>query len=469
MLQGTFRNRGLLNVARAAVVGLGVLTILLFGTTGISAASTRSSLTRHHDEKRHASAGASQDGPATTIAVYAIKFLNDREVKVDRAGQSTLENPGSEWLRTSATTRTWPVAYNTGTTMALKAAFFVTGPVPAGMVTITGTTTVEGTQLTLQKAGVTLKDGENIVLGFAPPAGKTATLPNEVTQMLLPGSPMTITWVVTTAGNATFPAGTSSLDLFVLLGGAGPVFLTVVWHTTHGAMGQSTTAGVVNGTWSEFSDGGNAPVASFVQKTLNAASGIIGNGHQLDYYDPGNIGFRTCKVTNASDLLRSATGIGQCGSWAHLFKLSLETEGISSTIEYDRFPVAADGKRVYFLVQNWKLAGCMGATGNAAFPFRLNQLTIRTAAGGGCDQPGVAGQGDANPTSWFGLHIVVNYNTALYDPSYGILQNSKPTFAGNLVAYNAKMVAARCIGDFPTEPTAPNVFPAFTASCAAGS
>ena len=183
---------------------------------------------------------------------------------------------------------------------------------------------------------MSLVAGENLVAGFAPPKGKTATLPNMVTQMLLPSSPMTITWTVTTAANATIPAGTSRHDLFVLYHANGSLFLTIVWHTTHGAEGKNTEADVAAGTWREFSPAGNGPVGSFRQKQLDPVSGNISNGRPLHYYDPNFVGTGACHATTTEELLTDAHSIGQCASWAHLFQDSLTAEGISSIVRNHR-------------------------------------------------------------------------------------------------------------------------------------
>ena len=412
---------------------------------------------------------ATTGGTPTTIAVDRVAFDRSFEVRIDRAGAAVHTNSGAQWESPNhdgVTTKNWPIAYNMNSPITVQAQFFVSGAVPVGSVTVTGTTTVAGRALTFQKTGVQLVAGENLVTGFAPPAGKTDTLPNLVTQMLLPSNPMTISWVVTTGAKTTIPAGTSRHDLFVLFHGSGSVFLTVVWHTTHGAAGKNTQADVAAGTWAEFSTG-NAPVSFFRQKQLDPVTGNISNGAQLHYYNPDFVGTAACHATTTEELLTDAHSIGQCASWAHLFKDSLSAEGIPAAVEKVE-PGAIHPGATFLLVKNWRLAGCMPKSGRVEYPFELNQNDIATAEGGGCDGSGLAGQGDPNPTGWLTQLFVVRYGNAVYDPAYGILQDSSATYQQNLNAYATRVVAASCIGPTPPNPNAPDVYRTFTAACHAG-
>ena len=406
----------------------------------------------------------------TTIAIDQVEFQRSFQVRIDHAGAAVHINSGAQWVSPAhdgVTTKNWPVAYNMNTPITLKAQFFVAGAAPKGKVTITGTTTVGGKTLTLQAAGVSLVAGENLVAGFAPPTGKTATLPNMVTQMLLPSSPMTITWTVTTATNTTIPAGTSRHDLFVLYRASGSVFLTIVWHTTHGAEGKNTEADVAAGTWREFSPGGNGPVGSFRQKQLDPVSGNISNGRQLHYYDPNFVGIGACHATTTLELLTDAHSIGQCASWAHLFRDSLTAEGIISSFESIDASTIHPGA-TFVLVKNWNIAGCMPKTSRSEYAFELNEKDIATADGGGCDGMGLPGQGDLDPTSWHAQLFVVKYANHVYDAAYGIFQGDKATYQANLAAYMTRMVAAACTGQTPPSPSAPDVYRKFTADCHPG-
>jgi hypothetical protein len=414
-------------------------------------------------------AGSIKPVAPTTIAVDRVAFDRSFEVRIDRAGAAVHTNAGAQWESPNhdgVTTKNWPVAYNMDTPITLQAQFYVAGTVPDGMVTVTGTTTVGGRDLTFQKSGVTLVRGENLITGFAPPRGKTATLPNMVMQMLLPSTPMTITWVVTTAASTTIPAGNSRHDLFVLFHGSGSVFLTVVWHTTHGAEGKNTQADVAAGTWSEFSRGGDGPVGEFRQKTLDPVTGDIGDGPALHYYHPDLVGSAACRATTTEELLTDAHTIGQCASWAHLFQDSLAAQGIPASFETVDATAIHPGA-TFLLVKDWHLAGCMPVTTRAEYPLALNQDDIATAAGGGCDEPGLPGQGDPNPTGWLTNLFVVKYANSVYDPSYGILQNSAATYPANLSAYTTRMVAATCRGQTPPNPEAPDLYRTFTAECRA--
>ena len=166
--------------------------------------------------------------------------------------------------------------------------------------------------------------------GFAPPKGKTATLPNMVTQMLLPSSPMTITWVVTTAANTTIPAGSSRHDLFVLYHANGSVFLTVVWHTTHGAAGKNTEADVRGRPWRSSPPAATLPSPHSGKSNSTRCPATSATGPSCTTTTPTSSGPGTCHATTTEELLTDAHSIGQCASWAHLFQDSLTAEGITS-------------------------------------------------------------------------------------------------------------------------------------------
>ena len=71
-----------------------------------------------------------------------------------------------------------------------------------------------------------------------------------------------------------------------------------------------------------------------------------------------------------------------------------------------------------FLIKNYSFNGS-GTSGNTNYPYKLSEVT---------DLPGIRGQGNNNPKSYFADHAVVWYNGTYYDPSYG-------KTASNLINY----------------------------------
>lgn len=154
------------------------------------------------------------------------------------------------------------------------------------------------------------------------------------------------------------------------------------------------------------------------------------DGTQLTYYNSYNT-----NVTDTPGLL--AGGDGQCGSWAHFFLDVRKEQGISDTDDYVMLtPISGDG----FIVQNWTFSGS-GNSGNSNYPYmNLPATPFKTNSSYNwmyaevTDASGIAGQGTANPASFFNNHQMVFINGQYYDPSYGIkhvnLQDIQASLAG---------------------------------------
>lgn len=180
-----------------------------------------------------------------------------------------------------------------------------------------------------------------------------------------------------------------------------------------------------------------------------------------------------------SMLNATGTGIGRCGSMAHLFRLCLGLHGVDSVISVfeasmpTRIDVPGFGPRqispipghrvkVDFLVKNWGFNPPGGDSSEllAILPGGFGSLTPvvnsvnvdpdrPTAAGGNrtfhffdrdrphgaawahcIEQPGQGGVGAPNPRSWFNNHALVNSGGVYWDPSYGA-----PAGFANAAAY----------------------------------
>ena len=170
---------------------------------------------------------------------------------------------------------------------------------------------------------------------------------------------MLVNWQVTPNPNfcptaACGPAGTSSNPLYVTLaaptltwsltsigthipcpangGGpppcptvaSGPVVPQTLLYLATSVGGATTPATAFQNTWSKFSAGGNGSGPANVTNWSGQ--------WQLHYYPTGS-GFTSC-ATDVSQVLLSASGAGQCGSFAQLFLSSLAVNGTTVQILY---------------------------------------------------------------------------------------------------------------------------------------
>jgi len=123
--------------------------------------------------------------------------------------------------------------------------------------------------------------------------------------------------------------------------------------------------------------------------------------------------------------------------WAELFIRIRQIQGINETDEYVLVKKAGGTNYEGFVVKNWTFGAAGTASGVAPYThLNINPLSMpfygHNAAGNDCynwdgtpevsDDPGIPGQGSANPASFFNNHQFV-YSAATseyYDPSYGV-------------------------------------------------
>jgi hypothetical protein len=227
-------------------------------------------------------------------------------------------------------------------------------------------------------------------------------------------------------GRVWFPAGTSDDPLYVsaaapLAGDNTPYrFLTVVNNAIIDTQGldSSQQAELVQKTW----DNPEHPSQSFAaRKFTNAA------GQPLYYY-------RAWGTTSSTVQTLLWLKDGQCGAWAGLFLDMLLVNGINYPGDWEVIQPAA--KAEHLLVRNWKFGN--GTSGDPRYPYvdysvaglgaedpmedvsNQYQWTHADAT----DEPGLPGQNNPNPDSNFLLHVVVNIEGKIYDPSYGTTYSS---------------------------------------------
>lgn len=180
---------------------------------------------------------------------------------------------------------------------------------------------------------------------------------------------------------------------------------------TKAADGQDRPQDIIDAIWDEFKD----------RNVVNV------RGERLGYYR-GILCPPDLSVYTAAKLVVDTNG--QCGAWADLLRQCFRTQGIGTakrvTIRprFAALPRDCDGKRALgFLVKNYAFAAGPGTSGCADYPFRFNDpcgTFGAWAAAEVSDDPGIAGQDEANPASCFGMHYIVKINFRYYDPSYGV-------------------------------------------------
>lgn len=173
--------------------------------------------------------------------------------------------------------------------------------------------------------------------------------------------------------------------------------------------GLDTETDVIAGIWTDFTD----------QEMLTW------DGDSLKYYNP----MYSFNVTLSSLLqFRNA----QCYTYSKLFLSTIKIQGIVRTSNYVN--ITPIGNTVCsntvnrFLVKNWSF-GTPTAGGECAdFPYKntytsllpfpytsYNFITEEVS-----DEDGLAGQGSANPSSYFNNHQIALIDGVYYDPSYGV-------------------------------------------------
>jgi hypothetical protein len=222
-----------------------------------------------------------------------------------------------------------------------------------------------------------------------------------------------IDWAVALDGATFYPAGTSSNCLYATYAAPLGDRLESYFHIgTQAASGTSTEQDVIDAIWTEFAD----------REVYNAY------GARLGYYR-GVLCAADCTYYSAPELVCYTTS--QCGGWADLMIQCLRTQGLGGalfvtaeprgypTLPYDcgSYPMSAAG----FVVKNYNFfpnfpPPCL------TYPYTFNDPCGYYAPWPTptcTDAPGLPGQDNLNPASWFARHFIVKINLKYYDPSYG--------------------------------------------------
>ncbi|MBL1216242.1 MAG: hypothetical protein D8M59_01965 [Planctomycetes bacterium] len=280
---------------------------------------------------------------------------------------------------------------------------------------------------TVQPADLTVPNVEVVGVG---PHGETYWGIGNVTngELIVPGTleadqplpnvvdcydPYSIEWTVSKAGYGSRDAGISSNTMYVTY--AQPIGSRLESYfdiSTRAAAGSSDEQQTIDLIWDDFAD----------LEVYNA------HGERLAYYR-GVLCSYDCRYYSAAQLVYYTTS--QCGGWADLMIQCLRTQGIGTaqfiTIEPQAGPdPPRDCRNAYaggIVVKNYGISSAyiLGSQCKT-YPFRFNDpcaLNTPWASVDVQDEPGLPGQDNANPASWFRRHFIVKVNFAYYDPAYG--------------------------------------------------
>jgi hypothetical protein len=322
--------------------------------------------------------------------------------------------------------KVWPTAYVRGSKIIIQEARFKVRNVNLDDSTIIGKADLgKGLQLQFTKQRVRQAGNELIALDMT--ADKP--LPNEVAQY----DNLAISWTIE-HNDQTFVAGSSKHPVYVLYGAPTvPVFFTELDFTTLAARGESTESDVVNAIWSAFTP------RKLARREFDPKTGTIKHfGVALKYWTTWTVLSQeafayTCPtVFGVEELLRET--VGRCGAWGRFMAASLNIHGINAQAkgvdQLPGFPTGPAGADL-MLIKNWTFKD--PAHGAGDFPYvrevsyreLADRKTVIVAAlptGADFDKAqGVPGQANPNPPGWFrvGDHLIVVYNSKIYDPSYG--------------------------------------------------
>jgi hypothetical protein len=367
-----------------------------------------------------------------------------------------------EWKspKSGEVTKDWPIAYAQGATMDLKVRIAVEPATKAFLEEsaaegplVTGETTVGGVDITFQKS-VPLEEVKDQLKEhdkyFETALTTSAALPKEVSY-----EKITIKWKWKIKEKGAEPVeqtlGTSTHNLYKTYAEAAAgtkFYFTLLALETENIEKESkkpTEAQVVAGIWKGFTfketEGGEEVLTTRV-RIYDPADGDIETGERLWYYQnlPSvnenlkeylRIQSRTVIFAarrNTVPLLLAAL-TGECGAWQKAFAKSLKMEGITTyenqilVVKYSNGGSCEVEETCGMLVDKWEFV-----TEKVGFTYEETQVK---------DLKGIAGQGVANPLSFFGNHQIVDYGGKLYDPSYGTTANSE-------LEYQEKSIAGFC-------------------------
>lgn len=254
--------------------------------------------------------------------------------------------------------------------------------------------------------------------GLGSVSGETLTVPG----LLTSSTPLAntvryyasfaIDWEVALDGAHYHGAGTSGNRLCVTYAAPlGDRLESYFVISTQAADGMSAEQETIDAIWTAFAD----------REVYNAY------GERLAYYRDV-LCAAYCTYYSAPELVFYTTS--QCGGWADLLIQCLRTQGIGGaqfiTIEPMGSVLPPDcgnppSSGAGFLVKNYSFVLVPPTPCPAyAYPFNDPCGYYTAWASPGCiDAPGLPGQDNPNPASWFARHFIVKINLKYYDPSYG--------------------------------------------------
>jgi hypothetical protein len=314
--------------------------------------------------------------------VKELTFSGNHRVERDTLG--LFATP--EWVEGRA--QQSPVCYTRNTQIQISTAKFTVTRKPSA----TETVAVRG-KATFGSASIELTGTVSVS-----PSDTVVTVSSLTANVALPNQvdlfeTTDIAWEMNPASTGWAGAGTTRNVVYVTLGNPSgtPAYWTLLDISCRAARGETTPGGVIR--------------KSFVPLTTRSVKRKR-DSRTLTYWNPD-----TTTVTNTRDLLASADGSGQCGSWAEFLIDMYKAHGITTAkkIVIVRNIPDFSNSRIGFLVKSWTFHTPPATTHNT-FTHSQSQVT---------ENPGVPGQSNANPPPAFFNHFIVLADGKLYDPSYG--------------------------------------------------
>ncbi len=344
-----------------------------------------------------------------------VSFTDDIDIYKDQVGAIPIVSDPI-WKDTNTPAQNEIAAYVRNTKMKVTVKFAV-NPVPAAPVT---GVTIEGEIPGLGKFRIT---------GVTIPAAAEVTIPGIQADTALPNTtkfynPLTINWRHMRDGDScpqcTADGSTANKVYATLDTPTQPLTYTTL-KLALSSDGAATQADAFTKTWANFA--GPANITGW-------------DARKLYYYRPG-FGFGACAV-NPVGLLTSASGSGQCGSFAQLLMWTLGVNGISSDFVSIN---SKDGTKM--IVKDWTFAGAGTFPAQPDFKWKL-VLNVGdymvppmpgNVYGDLTSLNSLAGQNTAPPSEKvFDSHFIVKVATAIsggdpyFDPSYGVTYASDANF-----------------------------------------
>lgn len=337
------------------------------------------------------SIGPSHQKPCcSTFKIKELTFTNGRRVEKDTMG----DFPSPEWVDGRAAADQSPISYARGKKIALKAKFQVaTAACQSEDVNIRGSAQF-GSDAFEWNASLTVTPADTEVTVSLT---SDASLANQVA--LIENEAADITWEADTCGQGWADAGKTRNVIYVTL--ADPVntpnYWTLLDLSCRAAARQNTPNGVILNAFN--------PLKS---RAINRKR----DGAELTYWEPPGASKGKATATSTYELLKSANGYGQCGSWAEFL---IDTYGVHGISGVNKILIVRtlddwDKNDVGFLVKNWTFDHPPDSN---AFDFtHWVPSQCRTGAY-------LPGQRNPKPPPAFFNHFIVQAAGQYWDPSYG--------------------------------------------------